>query len=66
MQLEDASTQKILPFIQSPKGAIPELEDFAGGTTKYETGDDSTPTIDLRQESTDEPEQPVEQQQEAD
>ena len=36
IQLSDQSTQKILPFIQSPQGAIPELET------------DDVPTIDLR------------------
>jgi general secretion pathway protein D len=38
MQLSDESTQKVLPFIQSPKGAIPELEDIAGQTTDYYGG----------------------------
>ena len=36
IQLSDQSTQKILPFIQSPEGAIPPLET------------DDVPTIDLR------------------
>ncbi len=36
IQLSDESTQKILPFIQSPEGAIPPLET------------DDVPTIDLR------------------
>jgi general secretion pathway protein D len=42
IQLTDESTQKILPFIQSPIGAIPELE------TKTPPAD-GVPTIDLRQ-----------------
>jgi general secretion pathway protein D len=37
IQLSDQSTQKILPFIQSPQGAIPALET------------DDVPTIDLRE-----------------
>jgi general secretion pathway protein D len=42
IQLSDQSTQKILPFIQSPEGAIPELET-----------DDDVPAIDLRQTTPD-------------
>ena len=37
IQLSDQSTQKILPFIQSPQGAIPALET------------DDVPIIDLRE-----------------
>lgn len=42
IQLSDQSTQKILPFIQSPEGAIPELET-----------NDPVPAIDLRQTTPD-------------
>jgi len=42
IQLSDTSSQKVLPFIQSPKGAIPELE------TKMIPADDGIPAIDLR------------------